>query len=147
VRDLAVRFDDLETVMVHVIGDESKHQVRLDKVEIEVAGNDRTFAEIISDGAEFADRLGVLEERLEHERRARQLADDGNSAYIGVLEQRHGGLVSLVSELTTRLNALEQVAKDQARNENVHQVRFNGLERRLVEIENPRIGKIGGENR
>ena len=77
---LAARLDDLESIMVNVVVDESDHQVRLHKLETVGATNDRIFAELLGDSAEFAARLDALERRLVELERGGQLVVPGETS-------------------------------------------------------------------
>ena len=100
-------------------GEDARQAARLDKLETA----DLHWEDLVDA------HLNRLTEQVEHEWRARQLADDAQSAYIGALGDESRALELRVlnqgMQLGDRLGALEQAARDQARNSNASAIAFN----------------------
>ena len=97
--------DELERHVENLYNDKALLASRIERLE----ELQKRTGEHLADAAQKHD---ALEQQVEHEWRARQMADDGNSACTGALEQRHEGLVLFVSELATRLDTLEAELKE-----------------------------------
>ena len=115
---LAARLDDLESIMVNVVVDESDHQVRLHKLETVGATNDRIFAELLGDSAEFAARLDALSLRVSLSRDNYDALLENQRQFMARLDKLETADLHWEDLVDARLDALEQAVIDQARNSN-----------------------------
>ena len=100
--------------------------IRLDELEIVVAGNDRTFREIISDNAKLADRLNTQTQCMEQYARIeeeRLVAYQELAARLDALPLRVSLLRDNYAALETELNGLRDI--------------ISATLNRLAEIEKP----------